>query len=51
MPQVVQPSSMFMATARSYMSWRVRSRMYSPGVAYTSLSLARSSYVSSQRIG
>src|SRR5207253_1831037 len=38
-----RPSRTFRAMARSCMSWRIRSRMYSLGVAYTSLSLARSS--------
>src|SRR5438132_12322666 len=38
-----RPSRIFTAMARSCMSWRIRSRMCSLGVAYTSLSLARSS--------
>src|SRR5438270_17840 len=38
-----RPSRTFRAIARSCMSRRIRSRMYSLGVAYTSLSLARSS--------
>ena len=38
-----RPARTFRAIVRSCISWRIRSRMYSLGVAYTSLSLARSS--------